>query len=203
MKAGIIDYGAGNLKNVARALEQTGFIPKLIENPLALGSPEVLVLPGQGHFGQASSALTDSGLADLLRNWLGEGKPFLGICLGLQLLFGGSEEAPGTAGLARLSGTVTRLQEAKVPHMGWNTVETSPEHPFHSLLAGRHFYFVHSYMAPPLGGQGLTTYGNTIFTTLYVEEQLIACQFHPEKSGSAGLRFLEQVRSYLTARSPG
>ena len=197
MKAAIIDYGAGNLKNVARALAESGFSPWFVEQPADLGNPEVLVLPGQGHFGQASRALMTNGLADLLRDWLAAGKPFLGICLGLQLLFADSEEAPGVAGLARLSGTVTRLQEARVPHMGWNTVETAPEHPFNDLLTGRHFYFVHSYAAPPLSGQGLTTHGGTIFTSLYLGTKLIACQFHPEKSGSAGLAFLEQARSYL------
>lgn len=198
MKAAVIDYGAGNLKNVARALAETGFSPRFLEQPADLGSPEVLVLPGQGHFGQASRALMASGLDGLLKDWLEAGKPFLGICLGLQLLFEASEEAPGVAGLARLNGTVTRLQEPRVPHMGWNTVASAPEHPFHQLLAGRHFYFVHSYAAPSLSGQGLTTHGNTDFTSLYVGTKLIACQFHPEKSGSAGLAFLEQARSYLT-----
>jgi glutamine amidotransferase len=147
-----------------------------------------------------------SGFEAAVREHVAAGRPFLGICVGLQLLFEGSEEAPDTPGLGLAPGTVRRFQARKVPHMGWNVLEVA-EGPF-AAFHGRHFYFVHSYYAPLTPhSAGVTRYEGTAFTALYLRDHVVAPQFHPEKSSAAGLGFLRALKSYfegiLTSRSSG
>ncbi|HGY08727.1 MAG TPA: imidazole glycerol phosphate synthase subunit HisH [Oceanithermus profundus] len=196
MNALVIDYGSGNVRSVAKALEVSGFTVRVSADPDEAGRVELLVLPGQGHFAQVAANFRASGFEQAVREHLAAGRPFLGICVGLQLLYEGSEEAPGVPGLGLVPGTVRRFRARKVPQMGWNTVEiaTGPFAAFH----GRHFYFVHSYYAP-LGEHtaGVSRYEGTAFTSLLVREHVVAPQFHPEKSSRAGLAFLQAVRAYF------
>jgi len=119
----LLAYGAGNVRSVERAFHALGATVRRVERPAAIREPDLLVLPGQGHFGQCMAALEAVGLADAVRTWAAEGRPFLGICVGLQLLFEASEEAPGVAGLGLLPGRIERLRtEQPLPHVGWNAV---------------------------------------------------------------------------------
>ncbi len=199
MTVGIVDYGGGNLRSVENALAALGKPFRRIETPADAAGLEWIVLPGVGHFGAAAERLASSGLAPFLRRHAAGGGRILGICLGLQLLFEGSAEAPGAVGLGLLSGRSVRLGASgeKVPHMGWATVR---------FPAGRDewFYFVHSYALPAAiytgetGGSGNYTaefwYGRKFIAALKCGP-LTGVQFHPEKSGPAGLRFLQEVLS--------
>ena len=206
MKTLVIDYGSGNLRSAAKALEATGFDVRVSSDPAAAAGAELLVLPGQGHFAQVAGNFRASGFEAAVREHVAAGRPFLGICVGLQLLFEGSEEAPGVPGLGLVSGTVRRFRARKVPHMGWNTLEVA-DGPF-ADFDGRHFYFVHSYYAPLTPhSAGVTRYEGTAFTALYLKDNVAAPQFHPEKSSSAGLAFLRALKRYfegtLASRSSG
>ena len=199
MRALLIDYGSGNLRSAAKALEAAGFRVRVSADPREAARAELLVLPGQGHFGQVMGAFRASGFEEAVRAHLEAGRPFLGICVGLQLLYEGSEEAPGQAGLGLIPGTVRRFAARKVPHMGWNPVRFRPDSAFASL-EGRHFYFVHSYYGPVVDGTvGTSEYAGTPFTAVYAHGPVVAPQFHPEKSGRAGLVFLETLRAYFAA----
>lgn len=195
MKTLLIDYGSGNLHSAAKALQATGYQVSVSDDPRQVGRYDLLVLPGQGHFGQVMRSFQASGFEEGVRQHIAMGKPFLGICVGMQILFEGSEEAPETAGLGLVRGRLARFQAARVPQVGWNTVEYSAhfEH-----LSGRYFYFVHSYFAPLVEGSiGITEYGGTRFTALYARDNMVAPQFHPEKSGAVGLLLLEAIRQYF------
>ncbi len=197
MKTLVIDYGSGNVRSVAKALEASGFAVRVSASPKDAEGADLLVLPGQGHFRQVMEAFRASGFEDAVRGHLEAGRPFLGICVGLQLLFEGSEEAPGTPGLGLVSGVVRRFRARKVPQMGWNRVLFRTGSPF-DALEGRHFYFVHSYYAPLVSEtEGEAEYEDTRYTALLARENLLAPQFHPEKSSRAGLRFLELTRRYF------
>ena len=192
----VIDYGSGNIRSVAKALEHAGYAVTVSSDPRQAKRAELLVLPGQGHFAQVIGNFRASGFEEAVRAHVDAGKPFLGICVGLQILFEASEEAPEVAGLGLLTGTVRRFRARKVPHMGWNTVSFGPG-PF-AAFNGRHFYFVHSYYAPLTAhSAGVSEYDGTRFTALYAHENLVAPQFHPEKSSRAGLSLLEKLRSYF------
>ncbi|HEU0053276.1 MAG TPA: imidazole glycerol phosphate synthase subunit HisH, partial [Longimicrobium sp.] len=148
----ILDYGAGNLRSVAKAFEHEGADAVLTDDPAVAAGAGLLVLPGQGHFGQCMTRLEEKGLGDAVRAHVEAGRPFLGICVGMQLLYEGSEEAPGVAGLGLLGGTVRRLRtELPLPHVGWNAVEFIRGAEGDPVLAGvagpepRWFYHVHSY----------------------------------------------------------
>jgi len=196
MRTLVIDYGSGNLQSAAKALEAAGYDVRVGDDPRDAAGAELLVLPGQGHFAQVAGNFRASGFEEAVRAHVAEGKPFLGICVGLQLLFEGSEEAPGVPGLGFLPGTVRRFQARKVPHMGWNTLEAASG-PF-ADFDGRHFYFVHSYYAPLTeGAVGVARYEGTAFTALYQKENVVAPQFHPEKSSRAGLAFLRALKRYF------
>ena len=199
MTIGIVDYGGGNLRSVENALFAMGREFRRVETPADAAGLEKIVLPGVGHFGAAAERLAASGLATFLRRHVAGGGRLLGICLGLQLLFEGSAEAPGIPGLGLLPGCSVRLGAGggKVPHMGWESVR---------FPDGRDewFYFVHSYALPGDGKAGETgAPGNYAATFRYGENYLAAlkagplagAQFHPEKSGAAGLRFLQEVLS--------
>lgn len=196
MRTVLIDYGAGNLHSVAKALAAAGLPADTVADPARAEGADVLVLPGQGHFGQVVRSFEASGFEPLVRAHIAADRPFLGICVGLQLLMEGSEEAPGVPGLGVLPGRVRRFPEdgPSVPQMGWNTVrkEGAPD-----LLADLpddfHAYFANSYWVdfhePGLQG-GRTRYGDVEFLSAVSRGAMHATQFHPEKSQRAGLRIL-------------
>ena len=198
MKIALIDYGAGNLRSVANALNAIGVTPQLAEAPAELAGATHLVLPGVGSFGDCMTQLMARGLAEPIREWVAAGKPFLGICLGYQLLFESSEESPGVAGLGLVRGIVRRFETKpglKIPHMGWNSVV--PRRPDAGHWAGLgdepYFYYVHSYFPVPADDAVIaaeTEYGGAKFASAIELPNLLACQFHPEKSQDAGLRLL-------------
>lgn len=199
MNIGIIDYGAGNLQSVKNAFVSIGASCKLITSPEELHELTHLVLPGQGEFGDCSRMLQEAGFFEPIKAWIAEQKPFLGICVGYQLLFEGSEESPDTPGLGVLGGQVVRFKnepELKIPHMGWNVVRpTQPEHPFWKDIGDDpYFYYVHSYYPQPIDvehADAETTYGTQHFYGAVVRDKLVATQFHPEKSQHTGIQLLK------------
>jgi len=200
----LIDYGAGNLHSVERALMLAGLAVERCDDPAAAAGAEALVLPGQGHFGQAMSAFRASGFEPLIRAHLAQGRPFLGICVGLQLLLQASEEAPDVPGLGVLPGIARRFPAAgvSVPHMGWNQLR---RHDRPALLDGvddgAFVYFAHSYYVAfdDLDVPGaVTDYGPVSFKSAISRGMLHATQFHPEKSQVVGLRVLENFARLAT-----
>jgi imidazole glycerol phosphate synthase glutamine amidotransferase subunit len=195
----ILDYGAGNLRSVAKAFEHEGADALLTADPGEAARADRLVLPGQGHFGQCMTRLEEAGLGDAVRGHVAAGRPFLGICVGMQLLFEESEEAPGVRGLGLLPGAVQRLRtELPLPHVGWNAVEfvrAAESDPLLEGVAGpepRFFYHVHSYAvlrsdAPHVLGR--CTYDDA-FASIVGRDNVWGIQFHPEKSQEDGLRIL-------------
>ena len=195
MKALLIDYGSGNLRSAAKALEAAGFSVAVAQDPKAHEEADLLVLPGQGHFGQVMRAFQESGFVERVRRHLERGLPFLGICVGMQVLYEGSEEAPGVRGLGLVPGEVRRFRAGRVPQMGRNALEFGGAF---APLTGRHFYFANSYYGPLTPySLGKGEYEGTPFTALLAKENLLAPQFHPEKSGKAGLAFLALARRYF------
>ena len=199
----LLDYGAGNVRSVVNALEGLGASVKTVERPEDILSAEKLVFPGVGNFESMMKILEGKGLAGPLREYLGEDRPFFGICLGLQALFQESEEAPGIAGLGFLKGRVKRFENGlSVPHMGWNGLIFEKPSPIFKGLSGEEkFYFVHSYYVSPEDREVILTstdYG-TRFTSSIQSGNIIATQFHPEKSGRTGLKILENFLAEDTA----
>lgn len=192
----IIDYGAGNLQSVEKALRHIGCGCQLAADPAQLARCEAAVLPGVGAFGEAMAGLSSRKLDSAVRDFVREGRPLLGICLGLQVLFESSEESPGVQGLGVLPGKVLRLPaEAglKIPHIGWNSLEVErPGWLLRDLPAEPYVYFVHSYYLRAEGGvvTARARYGAEIHAAVE-RGNVAACQFHPEKSGRTGLRILE------------
>lgn len=204
MKTALIDYGAGNLSSVANALRVLGVDPVVADHPAALDGASRVILPGVGSFGDCMRELESRGLAGPLREWLAAGRPYLGICLGYQILFEAGDESPGVAGLGAFAGHVRRFDAEpglKIPHMGWNAaVPVHPDSPiWRGLGASPYFYFVHSYFPEPADA-GLiaarTTHGTCGFASAIERPNLLACQFHPEKSQDAGLALM---RNFLEA----
>lgn len=192
---GIIDYGAGNLQSVEKALRHIGCECFVTGEPSGLLRADGLVLPGVGAFGEAMAGLSQRGLDAAIKEYVEKGRPFLGICLGLQVLFSSSEESPGVQGLSLLPGEIVRLPEdagLKIPHIGWNSLRISKQGWLLEGLGEEPYqYFVHSYyLRAPEGIVSATAeYGATIHAAVE-KGNLAACQFHPEKSGEAGLRIL-------------
>jgi len=192
----LIDYGAGNLTSVKKALAAVGadfFVP---EEPGALVGARGVVVPGVGHFG-ATRAL-DRAWVDAILDLVGEGKPLLGICLGMQWLFEGSEEAPECPGLGVLGGRCRRLNvppgegRLKIPHVGWNSLERRLDAGIiEGVPAGAQVYFTHSYVAPVTGDTVAATEHGERFASVVQRGQIAGVQFHPEKSGEVGLRVLQ------------
>ncbi len=193
----VVDYGMGNLRSVSKALERFGGKVKVSSLPSDLEQADKLVLPGVGAFGDAMKELNARQLGEPILRHLGNQKPFLGICLGLQLLFESSEENPGVRGLSFFKGKVQRFKSSvvKIPHMGWNQVSIQNKHPLLTGVADNSFfYFVHSYYAQPEDAglaAGVCQYGDEAFAAIIGEGAILATQFHPEKSQQAGLKILE------------
>lgn len=192
----VIDYGMGNLGSVAKALEFVGASFEIIERPDRLAEFSGCLLPGVGNFGDGMENLTTRGFVAPLREFAASGKPFTGICLGMQMMLDSSEEAPGVAGLGIIPGKVVKFQSAteKIPHMGWNSVTlTQPDHP---VAAGLHdddfFYFVHSFYVCPERPEDMAMRAEYIvpFAAAIARGNIYATQFHPEKSQQPGLRLL-------------
>jgi glutamine amidotransferase len=197
----VIDYGRGNLGSVENALERLGMRAVVTQDPRVIEDARALVLPGDGAFHDAMSNLQSLGLLEPLKAALDEGRPFLGICLGYQLLFTESEEFGQGKGLDVIPGTVRRFPGGlKVPHMGWNTVEHQGDlRIFDGIPSGAHFYFVHSYYpsaTDPSLPAATCTYGVT-FPAAVGRGTLFATQFHPEKSQRWGLRLLENFAAFV------
>ena len=197
----IIDYGRGNLGSVEKAFGRLGMRAVVTQDPRIVADAEAVVLPGDGAFHDAMSSLQSLGLLDPIKAALDEGRPFLGICLGYQLLFTESEEFGQGKGLDVIPGTVRRFPGGlKVPHMGWNAVEHRGDlRIFEGIPSGAHFYFVHSYYpsaADPSLPVATCTYGLT-FPAAMGRGALFATQFHPEKSQRWGLKLLENFAAFV------
>ncbi len=194
MKVTILDYGAGNVPSVERALQRLGAESHRTDSPEYLSKADALLLPGVGHYAALVRALDEKGLRAPLVEAIHRGVPFLGICLGLQVLFKSSEEAAQLQGLNLLRGVVSALpQSVKLPHMGWNQLEKKRDS---SLLAGidsgAYFYFAHSYAALESNGTTAATCSHGAqFVAVIEQKNIYAVQFHPEKSGDSGARVLQ------------
>jgi glutamine amidotransferase len=189
----IIDYGSGNLRSVQKAFEHVGVDAIIGADPRAMAAAPGLVLPGVGAFGAAMEQLNSRGLAQPLRERIQAGVPFLGVCLGLQVLFEASEEDPGVAGLGVVRGDVRALPNTvKVPHIGWNQVEPCINSELlEGIPDGSAFYFVHSYAVVPRSPGdvlAMTDYDGVTFVSAVEVDNVVGVQFHPEKSSTLGLR---------------
>lgn len=206
MKISLVEYDAGNLPSVERALARQGVETERAATPESIAAARVLILPGVGHFGQLMRTLGSRGLLAPIRQAICGGVPLLGICLGLQALFASSAEAPEDRGLDILPGTVTALPvTAKLPHMGWNRVrQIRPSALFEGISANAYFYFAHSYAALDAGESTVAMCEHGVpFVAALERENLFAVQFHPEKSGDAGARVLANFVGYASAGNRG
>ena len=199
MKITIIDYGMGNLHSAAKALEKVGAQVTVTRDPELVRQADKVILPGVGAFGDCMKNLNERGLAPVIHEVIAAGKPFLGICVGLQMLFEGSEEDPGVAGLGIFKGLVRKIVAPglKIPHMGWNNLEyRTSSSLFQGLPPAAYVYFVHSYHAVPTDEScitAVTDYGGQV--TAAVGRGLVqAVQFHPEKSSAVGLKILANFK---------
>jgi imidazole glycerol-phosphate synthase subunit HisH len=192
----IIDYGMGNLSSVYKALKKLGADARITGNAPEIEKADSVILPGVGNFGDGMKHLQASGLDKVVKNSIKGGKPFLGICLGMQLLMDESEEAPGLPGLGIFKGKVVRFPKSslKVPHMGWNDISIKGENPnLAGIKDGTYFYFVHSYYVKPDDSKisaAICNYGLD-FSACIGRKKVFATQFHPEKSQDAGLCILK------------
>ena len=191
----IIDYDAGNIKSVEKALLYLGQEVKVTGDKDEILSADKVILPGVGAFGDAMATIRERGLESVIRQVVDQGTPFLGICLGLQLLFERSDEAPGVEGLGILKGEILKIPEKegmKIPHMGWNSLHLENDgRLFRGIEEGAYVYFVHSYYADGCADSLVATaeYGIPI-TAMVQKGNVMGCQFHPEKSGPVGLAIL-------------
>ena len=199
MKIAIIDYGMGNLHSAAKALEKVGAQVTVTRDPELVRQADKVILPGVGAFGDCMKNLNERGLAPVIHEVIAASKPFLGICVGLQMLFEGSEEDPGVAGLGIFKGMVRKIVAPglKIPHMGWNNLEyRTSSSLFQGLPPAAYVYFVHSYHAVPTDEScitAVTDYGGQV--TAAVGRGLVqAVQFHPEKSSAVGLKILANFK---------
>jgi len=200
---GIIDYGMGNLGSVSNACAFLKLQARILTRPEEMASCRAVILPGVGAFGDCMEHLTRHGFVPAVKNWIGEGRPFLGICLGLQLLYDGSEESPGVRGLGILPGQVRKFAlppDWKVPQIGWNSVKQQltgcPL--FKDVPDGSFFYFVHSFYVEQKEGltAGLTNYGIDYASAIW-KDNVVAVQFHPEKSQKCGLQMLRNFGDWI------
>ena len=206
----VVDYDMGNLHSVCKGLENVGAVPKITDSPAIIEQADAVVLPGVGSFDPAMQNLRSRNLIEPITSAIASGKPFLGICLGLQILFESSEEGV-EPGLGVIAGKVRRFRSEPgltIPHMGWNQLELSqPNLPlWEGLLSDPWVYFVHSYYVDPVDLEvrsAMVTHGTQNVTAAIAKDNLIAVQFHPEKSSSIGLQmlsnFVSQVRAKVAA----
>ena len=190
----VADYGSGNLHSVSRAIARVGGSALVSRDAREIAAADALVIPGVGHFGACTRAICRLGMDRVIEDFRTSGRPVFGVCVGMQVLFEGSDE-DAEPGLGVLPGRVERLAgDVKVPHMGWNTASVTVSHPYlDGLPDGTRFYFVHSF-APAVGPSTVatTTHGAT-FAAAVAHDNVFATQFHPEKSGDAGLHVYERL----------
>ena len=204
-RVAIVDYGAGNLVSIEQALTAAGARVHRAVTAAGIDEPELLVVPGVGAAAPAMDRLREGGFIEPIRDWIAADRPFLGICLGLQLLFEGSDE-DGAETLGILPGRTVRLEGAPtLPHIGWNQVDRRREHPvFAGIAPGAEFYFVHSYVGAPAGGAGEATiladteHGRR-FVSAVSRGRLLGVQFHPERSGTNGLKLVANLVAWARA----
>ena len=209
LRVAVVDYGAGNLVSIDQALKAVGGDPFLVREPDELDLADALVMPGVGAAAPAMSRLTHRRLVEPIRQWIFHGRPYLGICLGLQLLFETSDE-DGAETMGIVSGRTARIEDAPtLPHIGWNQVERRRHHLlFDGIEKNADFYFVHSYAGVPegIGGDaailGETTHGGS-FVSAIDRGNVLGVQFHPERSGADGIRLLANFVRWATALSAG
>ena len=195
---GVIDYGAGNLRSVCNSLKKLSVDCHVVKAPSDLSKIETMIFPGVGSFGDSSDQLKKQSLFEPIREWIINDRPFLGICIGFQMLFDSSEESPGSEGLGIIPGKVIKFSEQKnlkVPHMGWNEVQIKnlDDPVWQKIDDLTHFYFVHSYFPKPDNPEvssSTTGYG-VDFTSSIRFGNIFGTQFHPEKSQKSGLRLIE------------
>lgn len=208
VEVAVIDYGAGNLRSVAQALEHSGAVPVVTNDPAKIVAADKIILPGVGAFPAAMHELARQGLDEAVKEAVGRGSLLLGICLGMQLLFDSSEEFGTTAGLGLVPGNVIQIPTVtsegalrKVPHIGWNELRAGPggdlwgRSVLRSIPLGSPVYFLHSFMANPTFGENLVAdslVDDLLVTAVVQRDNVFGCQFHPEKSGVAGLRIFEE-----------
>lgn len=203
----VIDYGAGNLRSVANAIARLGYQPRITSAARDLLKAQAIILPGVGAAGNTMENLRNLGLVDPLKKLIADNRPFFGVCIGLQVLFTGTEEGGWHNCLGIIPGRVKKLPDGlKVPHMGWNQVRQLVSHPlFEGIPDGADFYFVHSYYGEPEDNSlvvGETDYGITMGSVI-ARDNLVATQFHPEKSGEHGLKMYDNfIRRALATRIP-
>jgi glutamine amidotransferase len=200
----IIDYGAGNLRSVTNALVKLGYKPKVTREPEEVRNAAAVIFPGVGAAADAMQSLRDSGLDEAIREVIREGQPVFAICVGMQVLMSSTEEGGWNECLGVIPGTVRRLPAGlKVPQIGWNQVKQLVRHPvFDDIPDESNFYFVHSYYAEPEDMTvvaGTTEYGVTLCSVL-IKDNLVATQFHPEKSGSIGLKMYDNFLKMAGAK---
>tara|TARA_B100001057_G_C22854305_1_gene952157 strand:- start:2177 stop:2788 length:612 start_codon:yes stop_codon:yes gene_type:complete len=194
---GVIDYGAGNLRSVCNSLKKLSVNSTLIRSPEDIKGISSIIFPGVGSFGDSSEQLKKQRIFDPIKSWLKEDRPFLGICIGFQMLFEKSDESPNSDGFGIIPGKVVRFPEEnplKVPHMGWNEIkfENSSDPIWQGIKTSTHFYFVHSYYPEPLESNSvssITSYGLEFASSVRCGN-IFGTQFHPEKSQAAGLKLI-------------
>jgi len=201
----VVDYGAGNLPNVVRAFASLGSHPSVTSDPQDVDDARALVLPGVGAAGQIMRSLQELELDEAIQRYVAAGRPFLGVCMGMQVLLDSSDEDGGQRCLGVFEGTVQRLDvKLKVPHMGWNSVQQTGPHPlWNGIPDGSYFYFVHSYAARPHDPAvqvGTTDYDGT-FASALARDNVFGTQFHPEKSGRVGLQLYSNFLTWASKSS--
>ena len=199
----IVDYGAGNLRSVSRAVAHVGYEPRVTQDPHEAAAAEALIVPGVGAAADTMRNLREHGMVEPVREFIASGRPFLGVCMGQQALLSVSEEGGEHECLGIIPGRVKKLPGGqKVPHMGWNQVRQRTQHPiFDDIPDDSYFYFVHSYYPQPDDPAvviGETDYGVT-FASVLARDNIVATQFHPEKSGEVGLRMYANFLRWAAA----
>jgi imidazole glycerol phosphate synthase glutamine amidotransferase subunit len=193
LRAAVLDYDAGNVRSAKRGIDAAGAEARITSDPDVAEAADVLVIPGVGHFGTCSRRLRERGLEAVVRGFVADGRPVLGICVGMQLLYAGSDESE-EPGLGLLPGRVVRFPTgAVVPHMGWDVVDVARPSPLLDGIDGRRLYFAHSYYAVPDAADHVLArchYGGEQFPCVVQEGSVVGTQFHPEKSGAIGARLL-------------